>query len=333
MIQNKFQQNSDLLKKFFSSPILLALAILSFMSAFIQIISTLMGSAIFGVASASYISQLSETFAGARGLPIIGSGLIIGISLPSQALIILTAVSFLLFFLNSRKAEKSLETPSKIYKVTAIIEIVFQGLSALIAIVCVIIALVAISSAYNHSSTYSSTFTAFITGVIIGYLIGYFFVTALGITKGIGKLIFANSIKKSVQDNTLINKGAILFAVFCFLSAGTSIISSIINLSSLSIFQAFAGVISAASLVLEGILAIQYSQLIKKASNTSYPASNSGFTDPSYPVNNSVYPEYDANYTDNSNYIYYEQDNYYQAAPQEDYNNYDNYNDYNNYNT
>ncbi|MCH5304795.1 MAG: hypothetical protein J1E41_08030 [Ruminococcus sp.] len=268
MVQSPYQQNIDIVKGFFRRPIVLVVAILSFSSLLSELIC--------------YVFLSNSLTTGFRELLFNSQGYNSSLSSDSvntshmfslDVTGILLAVSFLLFFILSHKHDNNLAVPSVMFKVISIISLVFVCILTFVGILLVII----LGSLGNFLGTSDPTLREI--EIFIYFFIAIFvFLIAFALTTSISNVVFANSIRKSLTSIYLKNKGAMLFGVMCFISAGLSIAGSIFayiilkeyfslyfNNAQLTLIGISTAISIAASIAL-GILAVKYSAYIKDLS-------------------------------------------------------------------
>ncbi len=274
MIQSPYQQNIDILKEFFRRPIVLVYSILIFVSVGLQI------STIFTTTALSFNKVFSEYSLPADTGEIDNLSGFSGGMGSANVLTILLAVSFLLFYILSRKQENNLSVPSTIFKVISIIELVISCI--LIAIVLFWTVIIGIMSvAFSQSNQHSSVSFAVLTALflILCLLIPVFIIAILN---SIAKLMFANSIKKSLSSIYLKRSGSTFFGVMCFISAFGGIIISFLFLVMITYYSNQYGsfnmplisglilisnfIIGNATSIVGGILAVKYARYIKNVS-------------------------------------------------------------------
>ncbi len=283
-----YQQNIDIIKGFFKKPIVLVLAIASFTCIAYNLVASFLN--IYGNIGDQAIKYfldhlpeqvkipnnlISTSGSSGGGVDIIG---------------ILFAVSFLLFFLLSKKQENKLGVPSVMFKVISIVSVV--GIGIVTGIVLPVFAIIAVSAPMiNEVFDGMGTFMFYLY-MYLGIYLAVFLVYV------ISQLVFSLSIRKSLTSIYLKRTGAMFFGVMSFIQASAGIAASIFVVAGLSNSEAItlnstqiivlivSSVLSAAQNVLTGIVAIQYSNYIKDISQkfrTEYVPETSALPPMPYP--------------------------------------------------
>lgn len=283
-----YQQNIDIIKGFFKRPIVLVLAIASFTCIAYNLVASFLN--IYGNIGDQAIKYfldhlpeqvkipnnlISTSGSSGGGVDIIG---------------ILFAVSFLLFFLLSKKQENKLGVPSVMFKVISIVSVV--GIGIVTGIVLPVFAIIAVSAPMiNEVFDGMGTFMFYLY-MYLGIYLAVFLVYV------ISQLVFSLSIRKSLTSIYLKRTGAMFFGVMSFIQASAGIAASIFVVAGLSNSEAItlnstqiivlivSSVLSAAQNVLTGIVAIQYSNYIKDISQkfrTEYVPETSALPPMPYP--------------------------------------------------
>lgn len=201
MTQSQYRQNIDIVKGYFRKPIVLICAITSFVTIIYGFVEVLLSSDNTALIS---FSNASATFISGYKLGYFFASLIV--SVPG----ILLALSFLLFYILSKKPDSNLSAPSVIFKVVSIIQFVFVCLGLVFSLLI----LVAFGLAYD---TRSSVLFLFF-GIML------FFAVAITFVFYIAQLIFACSIRKSLTSVYITGKGAAFFGVTKIIQAVFSVI-------------------------------------------------------------------------------------------------------------
>ncbi len=274
MIQSPYKQNIEIIKGFFRKPIVLVLVIMSFVSIAINLIMNFINP--FGAIVQKAINDYNLS----NGEPQFNNGINIGGSVSVTT--ILFAISFLLFYLFSKKEDKNLSAPSMMFKVLAIIELVFMCIATVFVIAGFAIFGILIFASANVSDIQVSIsqLTAMSTLYII-LLVIVIPVIIIALLTSIAQLQFANSIRKSINSIYLYRKGALMFGILHYIFAGLTLplilfeivyITSVSNsaniyLSPIQISAVFVqNILSIAFNIIIGIVAVSYSSYIKKVS-------------------------------------------------------------------
>lgn len=195
---NPYQQNVDIIKGFFRKPIVLVTAILSFLNIGANFLSALF----YQIPSINTMENIpmefrSELITNVKQTP--------GIDLLS----VFFAISFLLFFICSRRSSGNMNVPATMFKVISIIQLVFCCIASAVLLVVVCILSIMVLLPFG-----------FISFLIIPILL---IAAVCLLIIGISQCIFANSVKKSIKSIYLYKNGAKLFGI-------TNIIFSVIFL-------------------------------------------------------------------------------------------------------
>lgn len=271
MIQNPYQQNIDIIKEFFKKPIVLTLSILTFLSAAIHFLSQ------FVINPVSYTKLL-------QGLNIPVDSANIEVSsgfnpLSINIFTILSAVIFLLFYLLSKKENNNLSAPSMMFKVISIITLVLSSLCVVLIFGSVLVFGLLFGTFSRTDAGFSAE--AFTITVFVATIVLLPFCVLL-ILNSVSQLMFANSIRKSLNSIYLKRSGAVLYGIICFIFTVISValyfiaIVFLLHLSSqysavtLSlphiVFIFIECTVDIATGIVTGILAIKYAVYIKNIS-------------------------------------------------------------------
>lgn len=263
-----YQQNIDIIKGFFRKPIVLILTMGSFVSIALGIILSFFN--LFGNLSEqamNYVIQqlprdidTSQIIAGSGG----GSNFNLDITG------VMLAVTFLLFYVLSKKQENKLGVPSIMFKVISIVVVVVLGIST--AFILFLLLLLA---------CLSSTLDSMFSGMGTTFLYLYIFLSlymVFYLIYAVSQLVFSISIRKSLTSIYLKKSGAMFYGIMSFINAAFAIAVSIISLlflSNLGVFSLNEAQISVTAVTLAvstinsiftGIMAIQYARYINNVS-------------------------------------------------------------------
>lgn len=258
---NPYQQNVDIIKGFFQRPIVLVLAIASAASCVVSLF--------VNVASTAYTDYFLQQFIAnvpleyRKYLADISSSGSVSINLPVFA--VLETVAFFLFYFFSKSSAKDLNVPSTMLKVVSIIELVLYCVCFGLVLVALIFLMVIASFLTTSYDSYASVTTPVIVGFLVGFLIAFCLIAALIIFYAASKVKFADSVKKSTKTIYLYKNGAQVFGILTIIVGGGNALSSLCMLAvPFSGYLVFSGLVGAASTVILGVVAIQYSGYIKE---------------------------------------------------------------------
>ncbi len=274
MTQNPYQQNIDILKDFFRKPIILVFAILSFVNIVLQLCIGFINP--YG----SAVKRAAEYFVQNDGPANVDIS-----SFPSvniNIIGILIAVAFLLFYIFSKNKDNNLSVPSKMYKVVSIIQLVISCIvAALIIGALSLFAVMGFSLLSLRNATESvsgaETLIPIISSLSLAIVVPVFVFLILS---AIARLLFANSIEKSLTSIYLRRKGAMFFAILHFIVVAATVFSVlgflILYLTQQHMFFAFSPLqiallllqfgLAAAIDLTAGLIAVKYSVYIKNIS-------------------------------------------------------------------
>lgn len=274
MIQSPYQQNIEIIKGFFKKPIILALSIISFVSIGLNLLMLILNP------FASFIQKAVNDYSLQNDSSKFSNGFTTGGSVGITT--ILFAVTFLLFYIFSKKEDNDLSAPSMMFKVLAIIELVFMCIAILIITAAfIILGIVIFLSANISDAQITSSQLNALTAFFVILLIIIVPIIIVALLSSIAQLQFANSIRKSLNSIYLYRKGATFYGVIHIIFAVFSVIliafeaflvlvfavTQNISLSPIQIICLFTQ--SAMSIVFNivvGITAISYSSYIKNVS-------------------------------------------------------------------
>lgn len=310
---NPYQQNTDIIKNFFKRPIVLVFAIVSFIVPLITFTFSIL-------MSATSVSDINSYTVNNK------AGLSISFSLPLVS--ILAAVCYLLIYIFSKNPHpaKTPSAPFTILWVLAIISLVIGSLGMLLVLLFIGIFSLAL---YVGPENFNYSFYAFgdnlthslpagaivaicllmIAVVLIAFGVQLFYT--------INNLRYLGSIRKSMHSIYLKKNGAmafgvtsIVFAAFCFLFALaslTGVLSSEVTASGKLAFSVslFLLGLSGTQILIQGIIAIQYSKYITNITRTlrkdpvptntyTAPAANAQYTPIPAPQTENITPPYTA---------------------------------------
>ena len=265
-----YQQNIDIIKGFFKKPIVLVLAISSFVCVVYELVVSFFN--VFGnlgnQAVKYFLDKLPDDANVASSIiGVNGSG---GSGGSLNITAILFAVSFLLFYILSKKQENKLGAPSVMFKVISIITVVCFGIiTAFVLLITALLGVITpiINEAFDGIGQIFVPLYIFLAVFMILYLL-----------YSIAQMVFALSIRKSLTSIYLKGTGAVLYGIMSFVIAAIGIVSSVMAVLGLSkidfitlngtqtAVMIISAVMSAANSVITGIMAVQYSKYIKNIS-------------------------------------------------------------------
>ncbi len=293
MTENLYQQNTDIIKGFFRKPIVLATSIVMFATIFLNVIWGVFVSTIPELRQ--FISRIL-TMEGSRFF-FKSSDVSFDVDIP--VISILFAVAFLLFYIFSRNPERRLNCPAILYKVVSIVQLVFD------CILCASVVLF-MSIILIYMFIPQAQFIIILVPILAATI-------AVVLISSISRVMFANSIKKSITGIYLYRNGAKAYAVIQFITVGISLLAAVSSFILISVFSSqlnhyfqinqtllFLPVITFAISIpcslFEGILAIKYDSYIKKMSQNfiapvQQPVYQTAYQNPSPEVYNSYEPQ------------------------------------------
>lgn len=269
MLDNLYQQNTNIIKGFFRKPIVLVNVIIMF--------ATIVVNVVLGVfiANSAAIRQLVNDFLMSSGVEYSPYTSSYNYNTGIPVMSVLIAVAFLLFYIFSRNPERRLNGPATMFQVLSIIQLVAVCLLCALCILIILFCMIFMFSAEGQ-----------ILGILMFILIPLVVVLLI---EAISRFMFANSIKKSLNGIYLFRNGANTFAVMQFITAGFSALSAIALLivgytvspqlsyyyntadMTLCYFLAISFVIGILQPLFMGILAAQYNSYIKSMTQSFAP--------------------------------------------------------------
>lgn len=276
MTQNPYQQNIDILKEFFRKPIILVFAILSFVNIVFQFF--------IGIINpySSAVKRAAEFFVQQQQNSPANVSISNFPSVNINILAILIAVAFLLFYIFSKNKDNNLSVPSTMYKVVSIIQLVIS---------CIVTALIIgalslfgtmglVLSPYQDATESTRNAGAIMSMFSVTLLAIVIPIFAFVVLSAIARLLFANSIKKSLTSIYLYRKGAMFFGILHFIVVAATVFSIfgfiILYFTQEYMFHAFSPLQIALVLVqfglsiaidlTAGLIAVKYSSYIKNVS-------------------------------------------------------------------
>ncbi len=276
MTQNPYQQNIDILKEFFRKPIIPVFAILSFVNIVLQLC--------IGIINpySSAVKRAAEFFVQQQQNSPANVSISNFPSVNINILAILIAVAFLLFYIFSKNKDNNLSVPSTMYKVVSIIQLVIS---------CIVTALIIgalslfgtmglVLSPYQDATESTRNAGAILSMFSVTLLAIVIPILAFVVLSAIARLLFANSIKKSLTSIYLYKKGAMFFGILHFIVVAATVFSIfgflILYFTQEYMFHAFSPLQIALVLVqfglsiaidlTAGLIAVKYSSYIKNVS-------------------------------------------------------------------
>ena len=320
---NPYQNNAEIVKRYFSSPKVLILSILYFVSVIVTLITTL--------AEASWMQMIKEMMNSiyqnssprSEADAVIASLQASTVSsvISSVIVTVLIAVAFLLIFLMSRSAGKTPYAGLTILYVLAMISFISAIVLVSISAIVFIIAMIGAIASASHSSSSSAGYA--VLGVFVCVVVFIVFAVVFIIYTASCKN-FYRSARSSLRSDRLDSRGASVYGVFSIIFAvfrgvglislyiGYTILSHELNAydrrflpdSSFFAFASFSTVLQIVIMVFTAILALGYGSYIKNQKNRPAPPAggNSYAGDYGTPVYQPAAP-----------------DGYWQNAPQQPY--------------
>lgn len=245
---NPYEQNQLIVKSYFKKPIVLIIGIFTILSAIVSVvISTLTATATSNIVSVfSSISNnmniqsnevLSELSKQMTGVSKIFS------SVPSTLITLLSAVAFILIFIQSRSSNpKSVPNAGVgILHVIAIIKFVLSIIVAVLFGLLIAFLFVAVSLATSSSNEAGA---AYIFVVILSVILAG--IATLLITYSVSRAHFYKSVKLSLTSINLHTKGAKAYGVFNIVFAATNGLSLLWTALAIAVFKAGTRTVSGA---------------------------------------------------------------------------------------
>lgn len=290
MTQNPFQQNIDIIKGFFRKPVILVAAILGFACfIFDEVFSAT------GFSSHILEKILDDSLSGydlsAYGIfPGNDTG-----SMPSLNLLgLLLAVTFLLFYIMSKKPNSKLAAPSVMLRVAAIIQLVFVCIALAAAIFLIVALLIVLASHANNIQGAVSIVLIAVASVIVLIVGGFMLMLS------ISQVRYANSIRKSLTSIYLSANGATLFGIMYIIATAFQAIGLFASLPmiiagqnpAVTAIYILSSVTSVAFNIVYAVIAIQYGSYIRNIAKrfVTSPQASQEIPQPAAPVQNIQQP-------------------------------------------
>lgn len=300
---NPYAQNIAIVKEYFKKPLVLTIGILYIVSIiFSLILSVTMGSSMgdlyssmfeYSVALGEMTPQDAQVFQTFTNSGFLSTFMIIGM-IPSILMIGLYVLAFFLMYFKSKNPDPNASpkggvTILFVMSIISLVGVIFAALALVVYAVIMGILGVVFMTEPSMASEGGA-----VAGII--FIILALFFVALGglvLTYSISNLNFFNSVRKSLTSVKLYNKGAGLFGVFSIIYGGFSIFSAISSIftgpmlsfmfdmipknelegfpiemfdsmGSIYTVSGLAALVSAAIMILTGVLALGYKKHINK---------------------------------------------------------------------
>ena len=306
MIQSPYQQNIDIIKGFFKKPIVLILSIFTFLSVVVHFAGQ------FAINPVIISKQLQQFNVPADYANVEYTATINPLSI--NIFTILSAIIFLLFYVLSKNETNNLSVPSMMFKVISIITLVLSVLSVLLIFGFVLVFGLFLGAFSRTDSGFSPevfTLVVFVASIV---LLPF---CVLLILNAVSQLLFANSVRNSLNSIYLKKSGAVFYGIICFIFTAITIALyifaavyllhlssqySAVNFSLPHILFLFVQcAVDIATGIVTGILAIKYAVYIKNISQKYRISTDAPPENEQQPVQNYSEPEVQINDANNFN--------------------------------
>ncbi|MCH5299111.1 MAG: zinc ribbon domain-containing protein [Ruminococcus sp.] len=279
MLDNLYQQNTNIIKGFFRKPIVLVNVIVMFATIVVNLVMSVF------ISNSVALKQLVSDFLRSSGFEhsVYPNSYSFNTSIPVMSILI--AVAFLLFYIFSRNPQRTLNGPATMFQVLSIIQLVTV---CLLSALCVLLMFFFTILMFAPEGQFLAIFVLILAVLVVAILI-----------EAISRFMFANSIKKSLNGIYLFRNGAKTFAVMQFISVAFSALSAIafMILGSVASSQfnyyyttdpmfcylfAISFAIGTLPSLFMGILAVQYDSYIKDMTQNFSPVQQAPIFQPVY---------------------------------------------------
>lgn len=256
---NPYEQNSGLLKTFFSKPIVIILAAVGGVSALISIISFFMqiGTLDTTIRYYNYMmgGQFASFYSNIKPLFII-------FSICSIAMTIINALGYFLLYSKSKNPDPQ-SNPKAGSTLLWVISIISFVLTCILAVFLIIVAFILFIASGEVSRYEASIMTTVGVAMIIVALVFFFYF--------LFQFRFFSSIHTSFSSVQIVSKSSVAFAVFSIIFCVFAFISLFTSLDTATAMTVISGLLSIVNSVFLAVFALSYNSFVKSVTTGANP--------------------------------------------------------------
>lgn len=256
---NPYEQNSGLLKTFFSKPIVIILAAVGGVSALISIISFFMqiGTLDTTIRYYNYMmgGQFASFYSNIKPLFII-------FSICSIAMTIINALGYFLLYSKSKNPDPQ-SNPKAGSTLLWVISIISFVVTCILAVFLIIVAFILFIASGEVSRYEASIMTTVGVAMIIVALVFFFYF--------LFQFRFFSSIHTSFSSVQIVSKSSVAFAVFSIIFCVFAFISLFTSLDTATAMTVISGLLSIVNSVFLAVFALSYNSFVKSVTTGANP--------------------------------------------------------------
>lgn len=256
---NPYEQNSGLLKTFFSKPIVIILAAAGGVSALISIISFFMqiGTLDTTIRYYNYMmgGQFASFYSNIKPLFII-------FSICSIAMTIINALGYFLLYSKSKNPDPQ-SNPKAGSTLLWVISIISFVVTCILAVFLIIVAFILFIASGEVSRYEASIMTTVGVAIIIVALVFFFYF--------LFQFRFFSSIHTSFSSVQIVSKSSVAFAVFSIIFCVFAFISLFTSLDTATAMTVISGLLSIVNSVFLAVFALSYNSFVKSVTTGANP--------------------------------------------------------------
>lgn len=256
---NPYEQNSGLLKTFFSKPVVIILAAVGGVSALISIISFFMqiGTLDTTIRYYNYMmgGQFASFYSNIKPLFII-------FSICSIAMTIITALGYFLLYSKSKNPDPQ-SNPKAGSTLLWVISIISFVATCILAVFLIIVAFILFIASGEVSRYEASIMTTVGVAMIIVALVFFFYF--------LFQFRFFSSIHTSFSSVQIVSKSSVAFAVFSIIFCVFAFISLFTSLDTATAMTVISGLLSIVNSVFLAVFALSYNSFVKSVTTGINP--------------------------------------------------------------
>ncbi|MEE0762531.1 MAG: zinc ribbon domain-containing protein [Acutalibacteraceae bacterium] len=256
---NPYEQNSGLLKTFFSKPVVIILAAVGGVSALISIISFFMqiGTLDTTIRYYNYMmgGQFASFYSNIKPLFII-------FSICSIAMTIINALGYFLLYSKSKNPDPQ-SNPKAGSTLLWVISIISFVVTCILAVFLIIVAFILFIASGEVSRYEASIMTTVGVAMIIVALVFFFYF--------LFQFRFFSSIHTSFSSVQIVSKSSVAFAVFSIIFCVFAFISLFTSLDTATAMTVISGLLSIVNSVFLAVFALSYNSFVKSVTTGANP--------------------------------------------------------------
>lgn len=256
---NPYEQNSGLLKTFFSKPVVIILAAVGGVSALISIISFFMqiGTLDTTIRYYNYMmgGQFASFYSNIKPLFII-------FSICSIAMTIINALGYFLLYSKSKNPDPQ-SNPKAGSTLLWVISIISFVVTCILAVFLIIVAFILFIASGEVSRYEASIMTTVGVAIIIVALVFFFYF--------LFQFRFFSSIHTSFSSVQIVSKSSVAFAVFSIIFCVFAFISLFTSLDTATAMTVISGLLSIVNSVFLAVFALSYNSFVKSVTTGANP--------------------------------------------------------------